>query len=143
MESRDPLTIVRVPLDADTAEGENVGSCRGTLEYAGKPRRAIPTMDTLDRIARRRIGDLRWSPVRLAMLTVNMPGLKNFSHGDETVLLMVARQNRDSREREIDLEQRRNATLYSSNERRKLHFEGIMRKEEKHARRVYFEKNFQ
>ena len=62
MQGRDPLTIARVPLDADTAEGESVGSCRGTLEYAGKPRRVIPTMDTLGRIARRRIGDRRWSP---------------------------------------------------------------------------------
>lgn len=46
-------TIVRVQLDVDIVEEENVRFCTKIVEYFDMHHHAIPSMDILDRISRR------------------------------------------------------------------------------------------
>ena len=128
------LTIVRVQLDVGIVEAESAESDREILGFADRRRHVIPSVDILDRITRMRKRtfffqtgiDVPWT-----CLTVKIPGLKNFSHGNEILLFIGNEDDKEkaldsplplalARVHELNLEQRRNKHVsYSSNERKR------------------------
>jgi hypothetical protein len=83
------LTTARALHDVDIAEEENEESGKETLEYADKRHLAAPSADIRDRTARITSPSIVFPRLIVCRsLTAKIPGRKNLSHPDETLLFI-------------------------------------------------------